>query len=366
MLESMTERLKGKRVILSVVVMTLLVVTFFAVRANKLNKVLLSVDGVEKTVYHKEMTVGNLLEEEKIELSANMFISEPTYSEITDGMTIIVRYPNEYTIKLGDLSYKTVSFAKNVSAIVADAGFILDEDDYTIPPTSEEVSDNSVIEVYKVGKVEEIVKEPVSYQIVNRENPKLEKGKTVVAQEGEDGVKAITYSVTLVNGVRKEKSVVSEVFEKEPVNEVVEKGTKPIVVASRSASTKAKDTTKRIDNIPGADKVGANGFLSDGTAYSNVIVMSSTVYNNSPEQNGGWTTTASGTPLRRGVVAVDPKLIPLGTRVYVESLDGSADYGYAIAEDTGGSIKGKKIDLCVGDGSTKGYGRRNVRVYILD
>ena len=67
-----------------------------------------------------------------------------------------------------------------------------------------------------------------------------------------------------------------------------------------------------------------------------------------------------GTRLRYGVVAVDPRVIPLGTKLYIEG------YGYAVAEDTGGAIKGNRIDLCYTDrAKAEAFGRRNVKVYIL-
>ena len=70
--------------------------------------------------------------------------------------------------------------------------------------------------------------------------------------------------------------------------------------------------------------------------------------------------TANGNFLTRGLVAVDPSVIPLGTRLYIEG------YGYAIADDTGGAIRGSRIDLAF-DSHEEAiqYGRRNVKVYIL-
>jgi 3D (Asp-Asp-Asp) domain-containing protein len=57
----------------------------------------------------------------------------------------------------------------------------------------------------------------------------------------------------------------------------------------------------------------------------------------------------------------------LGTKLYIESLDGSSDYGFAIAEDTGGAIKGYKIDLFYNSNAeAMRFGRRDVKVYILD
>ncbi|MTT33149.1 peptidoglycan-binding protein [Terrilactibacillus sp. BCM23-1] len=75
--------------------------------------------------------------------------------------------------------------------------------------------------------------------------------------------------------------------------------------------------------------------------------------------------TASGIDLRSNpeakVVAVDPNVIPLGTKLYVEG------YGYAVAADTGGAIKGMKIDLFFNDNSEAlDWGRRTVKVKVLE
>lgn len=72
-------------------------------------------------------------------------------------------------------------------------------------------------------------------------------------------------------------------------------------------------------------------------------------------------TTYLGYKLRRGVAAVDPKVIPLRTRLYVEG------YGYAYAADTGSAIKGLRIDLAVsGKKEEARFNRQNVQVYILE
>lgn len=104
-----------------------------------------------------------------------------------------------------------------------------------------------------------------------------------------------------------------------------------------------------------------NYLPSIGRNYSKVLNMRATAYTPDPAENGGWSVTALGTALRRGVVAVDPRVIPLGTELYIEG------YGYAVAEDTGGAIKGNRIDLLFETRSESyWFGRRTVTVYILN
>ena len=81
---------------------------------------------------------------------------------------------------------------------------------------------------------------------------------------------------------------------------------------------------------------------------------------------GCTTTTATGTTVRRGTVAVDPRYIPYGTRMFIVASDGSFLYGLAQAEDCGGDIKGDRMDLyfptfedCIT------FGRRRCTVYFL-
>ena len=111
---------------------------------------------------------------------------------------------------------------------------------------------------------------------------------------------------------------------------------------------------------------GSSGGIIDGMNYSRRIDMTATAYSTAPEENGGYSVSAMGSPLGYGIVAVDPSVIPLGSTVYVTSDDGSWSYGVASAEDTGGAIKGNRIDLCYDTtGDVSWFGRRGCVVYVL-
>ena len=92
--------------------------------------------------------------------------------------------------------------------------------------------------------------------------------------------------------------------------------------------------------------------------YTQVLGMEATAY--LPTDGSGAGITAMGIPATYGVVAVDPDVIPLGTKVYIPG------YGEALAADTGGAIYGYKIDLCMEDyWQAMDFGRRNVTVFVL-
>jgi len=113
---------------------------------------------------------------------------------------------------------------------------------------------------------------------------------------------------------------------------------------------------------------------SDGTLieYEGVMQLEATAYCACYEccgkypGNKWYGITATGTRAKVGTIAVDPRVIPLGTKVYVEGLYGAKNYGYATAEDTGGAIKGQIIDLYFDTHKeTINWGRQQVKVYIL-
>lgn len=196
---------------------------------------------------------------------------------------------------------------------------------------------------------------------------KLKKEKEAIAKQKEnlDQEKNKLVSLKKSNEVtllRLNKSVEEE---KKALNNVKEKENQ--IVASEAA--KAKEAREAEENSKQAKEVAANNINSsneqtlsrgesNSMSYSKVVVVEATAY-------AGDGITASGDPTNRNpngysTIAVDPRVIPWGARVYVEG------YGYAIACDTGGAIKGNRIDLFMhSEAECNSWGRRTVKVYII-
>lgn len=171
----------------------------------------------------------------------------------------------------------------------------------------------------------------------------LASGESKLQQKGEDGEKVSTYRVTLRDGVEVGEELVSEKVTKEAKPEITVRGVK------------------------GGGNTVRNGVITSRAGnfrYKKAIQVTATAYTC---EGKSWNITKSGAVARVGLIAVDPRVIPLGTRMYIESPDGSFVYGTAVAADTGGAIKGNKIDLyfdtyreCIN------FGRRQMMVYILE
>lgn len=99
------------------------------------------------------------------------------------------------------------------------------------------------------------------------------------------------------------------------------------------------------------------------TEAKSILTVVATAYTPGPESCGKSADgiTATGHRAGPGIIAVDPRVIPLGTRLFVEG------YGYGRALDVGGAIKGNRVDVCYNSvPQARRWGRRTVRVYLLD
>ena len=202
----------------------------------------------------------------------------------------------------------------------------------------------------------EEVSEPASYETVRVANPDMLKGEEQVVQEGVDGVRTSVYEVVWSNGAQISRQFVEE-LDSTAVDEIIEYGT---------ASPEPEEVSGNLGTPTVAKNADGSGTLTfaDGTTlrFSSAKAMTATAY--TAGHGGADYTTATGTLVDVGTVAVDRSVIPLGTKLYIVTNDGIV-YGTAVARDTG--VRGNVIDLyyntyreCIE------FGRRSCTVYILE
>ncbi len=236
----------------------------------------------------------------------------------------------------------------NVGDVLAEQNVKYDKNDIISAPLDQKISDGDKIEVIEV--TEKTIKEDkeVPFEVNVVEDKELLKGNTKVEVEGQPGNNELLYKITYHNGKQVEKKFIEEVVVTEPVDKVIKKGTKVEVqvASSRGESTRAKSTSYSNNS--------SNGNSSSSNSNRKHISVVATAYT-----GGGITST--GTTPKWGTIAVDPSVIPYGTKVYIPQLGETF-----IAEDCGSAIKGNKIDIYMNDeGAVKNWGRKTIDIYIV-
>ena len=314
----------------------------------------LTIDDKKVELKTKKSTVSELLEEQKIKLKDEDSINVSMDEKLKDKFDIKIRKAMPISIKLKNNVVEVKTTEETVKDVLKSLAIYYDGDDIVTPALDEKIKPNTEISVVEVEEKIQTVAEEIDYKVVTNNNGNLDSGRTLKVQEGIKGLRENKIKEIYKDGSLISKEIVESNVVREPVDEVVQKGTKAIMVASRGGKSTAGGQSSN------ASLAGKRSIVMTATAYD--LSFQSTGKNPGDK---GYGLTASGTQVRPGVVAVDPKVIPLGTKLYIESMDGYPSYGYAVAEDTGGAIKGNKVDVFLQSG-TKEFGRRQVKVYILD
>lgn len=282
------------------------------------------------------------------------------------SVNILRAFPVDITVGETVTGVQTVGYT--VSEVLSNNGITLSELDVVNPPLDSVVTKGTNISVIKVTK--DMVTESVSipYKTISTPNANLERGTVKVITEGKTGIKELAYNVVYENGKEVSRELAGEKIVSEPVNAVSEYGSRIEQVVARSQETRSNSASASVS----ASAAVSNTKDASGFSYSRVITCSATAYTASTcgksPGDPAYGITATGAKARRGIIAVDPKVIPLGTKVYIETSDGSYVYGTAVAADTGGSyIQGNKVDLYMDSyNECINFGKRTVKVYILD
>lgn len=333
-----------KRVILALFLVTAVtLITMGAVYDAALKNVTMVIvdefNGTEtnETIKTRKSTVEEFLTENEISVGESERINKNMEDEISDNDVLIIRKGRAIELSADGETQKIYVTKPTVSEALEEIGVKLSQEDVVTPELQTQITENMSVVIDRYTTEEVIETEPVGFKTVRKNDSAMEAGTTVVVTEGVEGEKSIKYSVKKKNGEIISKEYVSEEISKQPVNKVI--------------------------------KVGSKRKSDNEFTFSKKIEVSATAYGASSNENGGYSKTAYGLTPKYGVVAVDPKVIPLGTKLYIESSDGgkSWSYGYCIAGDTGGAIKGNKVDLCFNtESECIRFGRRSATVYILN
>ncbi|MGG5462061.1 3D domain-containing protein [Clostridium sp. B9] len=295
------------------------------------------VNGEKTEIVTYKGTVQGALHDNGITVAPKDKVIPSLGSKISKNETITINKAVNLKVKTADGEKEIVSAEDNVENMLKSEGIAFDDNDKILPGRDEKLKSGMDVELVKVDvkKVKEV--QPIEYTTEVKKDNSKPQTYTEVLKSGQDGEKEVTRELVYENGKEVSNNVVQELVVKEPVNKEVLKGTQEYQSLSRGG-----------ENIN----------------FKKKLTVKSTAYTH--EKGSSQSYTASGMHVVRNpngysTIAVDPNVIPLGTKLYVDG------YGYAIAADTGGAIKGNKIDLYFDtEEEVSNWGLRNLDIYILN
>ena len=254
----------------------------------------------------------------------------------------------------------------NVGDALKKVGVQTTESDQINSSVDKDLTKDMEIVVQKVMGKMKVSTKTIPFSIQKKYTNKLYIGKTKVERKGKDGMQTVVTEQGIINGNVVSSKVVSTTVTKAPVDQILLVGTKSLPAAKKTAPKKPADDSSK--KAPKTDEKPASGKTfkdSKGktVSYRKLLTGKGTAYT---APKGAKTST--GRKAQYGVVAVNPKIIPYGTKLYICSADGKFVYGYAVAGDTGGALRSGRalVDLFYNTRSQcLRFGRRNVKVYVL-
>lgn len=292
-------------------------------------------EGFHSAVFSTRPTVGSALAALGVEYNLHDQIMPPPETHLTAGLHVFVQRAAVVILSVGaDEPSRVYTHAETVAGVLAEQGVQLSEADRVTPDLSTRLRDGLVISMTVVNEIIEFEDTPIPFRTIYRNDLSLPQGEYAVVGEGVDGFVRREYSVVYENGEEISWRLLSEVLIP-PTDRIVVQGTAVVVAA-----------------------VVAPASLEGDPQCARALRVWATWY--TAASAGGSGTTATGTSVRKGTVAVDPRVIPLGTRMYIPG------YGYGTAEDTGGGIIGHIIDLGYGPDDVKDWRSGWVQICILN
>ena len=317
-------------------------------------EIVLSVDGEKRIVTTFSVTVAEVLDQAGIVVGEADLISHAPESKIKnrDVIEINTAFPVAVTVDGGQATPLVAE--GTVNDVLLKLGISLGELDRVEPALSHKLVPGDTVEVVRVERYLVTERTDIAVREIRRGNPSLDRGESRVLEKGATGLREDTVEITLENGKEVSTKILQSEMLRVKKDRVVEFGENTVL--SRGGRILSFNKVFQVVATAYCAGIEASGCPIDSRGYSQCTGK----YNDAITASGRRAVAGSGTVDNPHIVAVDRRVIPLGSRLYIDG------YGYAIAADTGGAIVGNRIDLLLGDHDTAWrFGRKRLRIYLL-
>ncbi len=291
---------------------------------------------------------------ENVKLQSQIYEIEETKTQ--DYVTSVkITYGFPVYITQGDKTTRVEFCGGTVKDALALAGITPDKHDFVEPALNTEITETTYIDYTNIDYIQTTKQESIPFKTKKVYSNKLAAGEKKVTTEGENGVKEITYTEKLVNGVSTEKKATKTVTLTKAVTKKITVGTKGLDKIPYNKDNCVSTLSPKIEIELNENGVPVN--------YKSKMKVRATAYTHTGNR------CATGVKPQPGYIAVNPKVIPYGTKMFIKTSDGKYIYGYAVAADTGGFIKKHPtgVDLFFDtESECRKFGVRSVEIYILE
>jgi uncharacterized protein YabE (DUF348 family)/3D (Asp-Asp-Asp) domain-containing protein len=277
--------------------------------------------GVTQTLYTTSDTVGQVLEEHSVILFVGDEVTPGLQERVAPGMVVAIQRSMPIQIEVDGRTIRTRTRAEDVVAALGQEGIALVGKDRVEPALPEPIRPEMVIRVIRVREELEVEFEPIPFETEWVADPEVEIDNIKLVRKGQLGITKRRFRVLYEDDQEVERTLEDVWAEQSPITKTMAYGTKIVV---RTIET-------------------PDGPIEYWRKMRVYLVSYMPRSCGKPPDHPRYGYTRLGLLLKKGIVATDPKVIPLKTKMYVPG------YGHAFAGDTGGGIKGKFVDLGYSD-----------------
>lgn len=325
--------------------------------------------GQTEIVQTRERTVEDVLLRYGVTVRDGDTVYPSVRTPVTNGMTI--RYQPVVLVNLivGQEALMLYTMATDVEQLLIEENIEVTESDTVMPAPSTQIREGMTITVNTNRDVVQYESQLIPFDVVEEEDDTIEQGVKQTVQVGIPGLERTRYELTVENGTITNRTKTGVETLRKTMPQIIKVGTKKVTEPiTEPATTDASSPFAPEAEIEIAEPPKTDDVLDFSSAKQ--LLVEATAYTNNPEDTvtyNGRVLTRSGydvtdTILYEGmrIIAVDPAIIPLGTRVYVEGI------GMAIALDTGSAIKGQKIDIMMDEKEEAvTFGRKPLTIWVI-